>query len=40
MRNREAALSSIEGKSFEEGKREQMYRMWKRAVTKSFDWMD
>jgi hypothetical protein len=24
----------------EEGKREQMYRMWKRAVTKSFDWMD
>jgi glycerol kinase len=24
----------------EEGKREQKYRMWKRAVTKSFDWMD
>jgi glycerol kinase len=24
----------------EEGKREQTYRMWKRAVTKSFDWMD
>jgi len=24
----------------EEAKRELMYRMWKRAVTKSFDWMD
>jgi glycerol kinase len=24
----------------EEGKREQTYRMWKRAVTKSFDWMN
>jgi glycerol kinase len=26
--------------TMEEGKREQTYRMWKRAVTKSFDWMD
>jgi glycerol kinase len=24
----------------EEGKREETYRMWKRAVTKTFDWMD
>jgi len=24
----------------EEGKREEVYRMWKRAVTKSFDWTD
>jgi glycerol kinase len=24
----------------EVGKREGMYRMWKRAVTKSFDWID
>jgi glycerol kinase len=24
----------------EEGKREEIYRMWKRAVTKSFDWTD
>jgi len=22
------------------GKREQMYKLWKRAVTKSFDWID
>jgi glycerol kinase len=26
--------------TMEEGKREQTYRMWKRAVTKSFDWVD
>jgi glycerol kinase len=26
--------------TMEEGNREQTYRMWKRAVTKSFDWVD
>jgi hypothetical protein len=24
----------------EAGKRNEMYRMWKKAVTKSFDWTD
>ena len=34
------AVDHIWKPNLENGKREEMYKLWKRAVTRSFDWVD